>query len=158
MWEPHWARKFIKSSGGKWSESIWLRIFWLLHSTFFMSHFLGGDFYRKYFVKNPKIISPFFYVNFLNFLAHSGSDDNFLVGIIIEHSFTSLSTKSTREIRNCITALHLLINIFILLNMYISLYVHRNNCFCIYNNCCNIRWLWQNRNKWLKRWITLCKD
>lgn len=89
-----------------------------------MSHFLGGDFYRKYFVKNPKIISPFFYVNFLNFLAHSGSDDNFLVGIIIEHSFTSLSTKSTREIRNCITALHLLINIYILLNMfmYISIY------------------------------------
>ena len=89
-----------------------------------MSHFLGGDIYRKYFVKNPKIISPFFYVNFLNFLAHSGSDDNFLVGIIIEHSFTSLSTKSTREIRNCITALHLLINIYILLNMfmYISIY------------------------------------
>ena len=89
-----------------------------------MSHFLGGDFYRKYFVKNPKIISPFFYVNFLNFLAHSGSDDNILVGIIIEHSFTSLSTKSTREIRNCITALHLLINIYILLNMfmYISIY------------------------------------
>ena len=88
-----------------------------------MSHFLGGDFYRKYFVKNPKIISPFFYVNFLNFLAHSGSDDNFLVGIIIEHSFTSLSTKSTREIRNCITALHLLINIYILnMFMYISIY------------------------------------
>ena len=86
MWDPHWARKFIKVQGNK--ENCQIRRInltenFLITSTFFMSHFLGGDFYRKYFVKNSKIISPFFHVNFLNFLAHIGSDNNFLVGIII---------------------------------------------------------------------------